>query len=64
MSKVGPGGHPFQKQKKPSDQNEAVLRDAGDGGGLVLLHERLVGAAAEIEATTTSSRNRNNILCT
>ena len=39
-----------------SDSDEA----AEDGEGLVLLHDRLVRAAAEIKATTTSSRNRNN----
>ena len=41
------------------DHKEAALRDAGDGEGLVLLHERLVSAAAEVKATTTSTRNRN-----
>ena len=42
-----------------SDHNDATLRVAEEGEGLVLLHDRLVGAAAEVKATTTSSRNRN-----
>ena len=45
-----------------SDHGKAALRHAEEGEGLVLPHDRLVGAAAEVIATTTSSRNR--ILCT
>ena len=70
VSKVGPGGHPSQKQKRPSSKNSCSVhevtmakplsRDAEDGEGSVFLHDRPVGAAAEVEATTTSSRNRNN----
>ena len=42
-----------------SDHSDAALRGTEDGEGLVLLHDRPVGAAAEVKATTTSSRNRN-----
>ena len=42
-----------------SDHGEPAVRDAEEGEGLALLHDRLVGAAAVIKATTTSSRNRN-----
>ena len=41
---------------------EAALCEAEDGEGLVLLNDRLVKAAVEIKATTTSSRNRK-FLC-
>ena len=44
-----------------SDHNEAALRDAVDGMGLALLHDWVVGAAAEVRATTTSSTNMNKI---
>ena len=40
----------------------AALCEAEHGEGLVLLHDRLVKAAVEIKATTTSLRNRN-IVC-
>ena len=40
------------------DHGEGV-RETDEGDGLALLHDRLVLAAAEIKATTTSSRNRN-----
>ena len=73
VSRVGPDGHPSQKQKKVSFKNlcsvhevtmtKTTLHGAEDGEGLVLLHDRLVGAAAEVKATTTSSRNRNNFTC-
>ena len=62
-------GHPFQKQKNAkfqelvlcprNDRGEAALRDADDGEGLALLHERPVSAAAEVKATATSTGNRN-----
>ena len=42
-----------------SDHAEAAPRDAEDDEGLVFLHDWLVGAAAEVKATTISSRNRN-----
>ena len=42
-----------------SDHNDAAQRDAEEGEGLALPQDRLVGAAAEVRATTTSSRNRN-----
>ena len=38
--------------------DEAASCETEDGEGLVLLHDRLVKAAAEIKATTTSSRNQ------
>ena len=41
-------------------RDEVALREAEDGERLVHLHDRLVTAAAEIKATTTSSRNRQN----
>ena len=40
------------------DHDEAAPCETEDGEGLIRLHDRLVKAAAEIEATTTSSRNR------
>ena len=40
-----------------SDQNGAVTCDAEEGEGLVLLHDGLVSAVAEVEGTTTLSRN-------
>ena len=43
-----------------SDHDEAAPCETEEKEGLVLLHDRLVGAVAEIRATTTSSRNRNN----
>ena len=46
-----------------SDHGEAAPCETEEGEGLVLLHDRLVGAAAKLKATTTSSRNRNNFLC-
>ena len=46
-----------------SDHGEGVPREIEEGDGLVLPHDRLVAAAAEIKATTTSSRNRNKFLC-
>ena len=42
-----------------SDHREDVPRETGEADGLVLLHDRLVSAATEIKASTTSSRNRN-----
>ena len=42
-----------------SDYSETALRGAEDDEGFVLLHDWLVGAAAEVKATTTSTRNRN-----
>ena len=42
-----------------SDHDEIDARAAEDGEGLVLPHDKLVAAIAEIKATTTSSRNRN-----
>ena len=42
-----------------NDRGRAAVRDVEVGEGLVLLHDRLVSAAAEVKATTTSSRNRN-----
>ena len=44
-----------------SDHDEVAPCETEDGEGLVLLHERLVKAAAENQATTTSSRNRKNV---
>ena len=44
-------------------RDEGALCEAEDGEGLVRLHDRLVKAAVEIKATTTSSRNRTKILC-
>ena len=41
-----------------SDHDEAAPCEIEDGEGLVLQHDRLVKAAAEIKAATTSSRNR------
>ena len=38
-------------------------RETDEGDGLAFLHDGLVAAAAEIKATTTSSRNRNKFLC-
>ena len=71
---IGPDGCPSQKLKKQSSKNrcsgpqgdlgETALRDAEEGEGLVLPHERLVGAAAEVKATTTSSRKQEHSLCT
>ena len=43
-----------------SDHDEAAPCETEDGEGLVLLYDRLMKAAAEIKATTTSSRNRKN----
>ena len=42
-----------------SVHGEGDPRETEEGNGLALLHDRLVGAAAETKATTTSSRNRN-----
>ena len=42
-----------------SDHDEADPCETDEGDGLILLHDRLLTAAAEIEAITTSSRNRN-----
>ena len=44
----------------PRDHGEAAPRETEEEEGLVLLHDRLVGVAAEIEVSTTSSRNRNH----
>ena len=41
-----------------SDHDEAAPWETEDGEGLILQHDRLVKAAAEIKATTTSSRNK------
>ena len=41
-----------------SDHDEAALCETEDGEELAHLHDRLVKGAVEIEATTTSSRNR------
>ena len=46
-----------------SECDEAAPCETEDGEGLVLLHDRLVKAAAEIEATTTSSRNQKQFMC-
>ena len=69
-SRVGQGGRPYPKERWPSSRNlcstlevlvmKPLLCKAEDGEGLVLLHDRLVKAAVEIEATTTSSRYRKN----
>ena len=68
MSRVGPDGRPSQKQKAKfqelvlcprSDHGKATPGETEEEDGLVRLHDRLVGAATETEATTTSSRNRN-----
>ena len=48
----------------PQDTRDEVgLREAEDGEGLVHLHGRLVAAAAEIKATTSSSRNWKSFVC-
>ena len=41
--------------------DEAAPGETEDREGLVLLHDRLVRAAVEIKATTTSSRNRKKL---
>ena len=42
-----------------SDHHESSSGRAGEEDGLAVLHDRLVEAVAEEEATTTSSRNKN-----
>ena len=42
-----------------TDNDEAASCESEDGEGLVLLHDRLVKAAAELKTTTTWSRNKN-----
>ena len=51
----------FQKLvlRPRSGHDEVDQREPEDSKGLVLLHDRLVDAVAEIKATTTFSRNRN-----
>ena len=46
-----------------SDHDVGVPREIEEGDGPVHLHDRLVAAAAEIRATTISSRNRTEFLC-
>ena len=55
------GWAPVSEAEKAKFQDR-VLRprsEAAPGEGLVLLHDRLVGAAVDVAATMTSSRNRN-----
>ena len=49
-----------------SDHDEAVLRDADDSEGLVLLHERLVSAAAEVKKKSHCDivKEQEQIMCT
>ena len=43
------------------DHTEDDSRESREVDGLVILHDRLVSVAAEIEATTTSLRNRHKL---
>ena len=64
MSRVGTDGRPSQAKfqelvlRPRSDHDGVDQREAEDSEGLVLLHNRLVGAVAEFKATMTSSRKR------
>ena len=46
-----------------SDHNDAVPRDADDGEGLVLLHERLVGCCCRGESHHDFVKELEQILC-
>ena len=47
----------------PIDHGDAAPRETEEGERLVFPRDRPVGAAAEVNATTTSSRNRKQISC-
>ena len=65
VKRVGPDGRPSQKQRRLSSKNLCSVLEVTTtkhpqaGDGLAFLHDRLVEAVVEVEATTTSSRNMN-----